>query len=108
MHKIVKDCYNALVKISDADLDKFSYGIWSFKTYYTTCYVNETKNIAKNALSLLLNIEELSEEELARLKYLKQALDKIANVDIIDFPYGLFDNFSRCYASETKYRFNNV
>lgn len=47
MHKIVKDCYNALVKISDADLDKFSYGIWSFKTYYTTCYVNETKNIAK-------------------------------------------------------------
>ena len=47
MHKIVKDCYNALVKISDADLDKFSYGIWPFKTYYTTCYVNETKNIAK-------------------------------------------------------------
>lgn len=108
MHKIVKDYYNALVKISDAELDKFSYGIWSFKTYYTTCYVSETKNIAKNALSLPLNIEELSEEELARLKYLKNALDKIANADVIDFPYGLFDNFSRCYASETKYRFNNV
>lgn len=73
--------------------------------FYTTCYVDETKEIA---LALHLNTEELSVEDLTRLKYLKQALDKIANADVIDFPYGLFDNFSRCYASETKYRFNNV